>query len=147
MTSAATIREATAADLSTAIDSLRAAGLPVEDLTAGHMDAFLVASDQYGAVGIIGLEAHGDVALLRSLVVDPGRRGAGIGQSLVAALESKARDQGIKECWLLTIDADAFFTRLGYAIRDRDSAPESIRDSSEFSSLCPADAVLMSKRL
>lgn len=126
---------------------LRAAELPVEDLSPGHMDAFLIAMDRDNAVGVVGLEAYGDVALLRSLVVDPDRRGAGIGQSLVDALESKARADGIKECWLLTIDADAFFAKLGYAIRDRDSAPESIRDSSEFSSLCPMDAVLMSKRL
>jgi len=54
---------------------------------------------------------------------------------------------GVDELWLLTIDADAFFVSLGYETRERSEAPEAIRNTEEFSGLCPEDAVLMSKQL
>jgi len=65
----------------------------------------------------------------------------------VAALESQAASQGIRELWLLTIDADAWFEKLGYGARQRDQAPEAITRTAEFASLCPGDAVLMQKTL
>lgn len=139
------IRDATAADLPFALEQLGAAGLPTGDLTPDHLA--LAAESDAGLAGVIGLERFGDVALLRSLVVSPGARGAGVGRALVQALESSARAQGFRELWLLTIDAGAFFSGLGFIERDRDSAPHAIRGSAEFSSLCPADAVLMSKDL
>ena len=139
------IRGATEGDLPFAVQLLGAARLPTNDLTAAHL-AF-AAEGEVGLAGVIGLERSGDVALLRSLVVSPSARGAGVGRALVQALEASAREQGVRELWLLTIDADAFFSGLGFAERDRALAPQAIRGSSEFSSLCPADAVLMSKRL
>ena len=48
---------------------------------------------------------------------------------------------------MLTIDADSFFEKLDYVARGRDVAPDAIRDTEEFSTLCPGDAVLMSKAL
>lgn len=139
------IRNATAGDLPFAKKLLGAANLPASDLTPAHL-AF-VAEDDVGPAGVIGLERSGDVALLRSLVVSPRARGAGAGRALLQVLEASATEEGVRELWLLTIDADAFFRRLGFVARDRASAPHAIRSSAEFSSLCPADAVLMSKRL
>lgn len=138
------IRPSTPRDLPSAIELLRFAGLPTEDLTTEHLA--LVAEGEAGVLGVIGLEASGDIGLLRSLVVLPLARGAGVGRSLVAALELSARDRGIEELWLLTPDADGFFSRSNYCARKRDEAPEAIRRSEEFSRLCPEDAVLMSKR-
>lgn len=139
------IRAAVAADLDVAQGWLADADLPTGDLTPSHMDAFLIATRGDVAVGMIGIESFGDVGLLRSLVVDATCRGLGLGRQLVDALEATARDQGIGELWLLTIDADAFFTRLGYATVDRDNAPSAIRNTQEFATLCPGDAVLMRK--
>ena len=139
------IRTATDADLPAAMKLLRAASLPTEDLVANHVE--LVAEDTAGTLGVIGIEPFGDVALLRSLAVSSRGRGAGVGRSLVEALEAAAYDRGIRELWLLTIDADGFFLRLGYSMQDRQRAPVAIQKSNEFSNLCPADAVLMSKRL
>lgn len=138
------IRPATPRDLPAAIELLHSAGLPTEDLTTEHLA--LVAEGEAGVLGIIGLEAYGDNGLLRSLVVLPPARGAGVGRSLVAALELLARNRGIAELWLLTLDADAFFSKSSFCARKRDEAPEAIRHSEEFSRLCPDDAVLMSKR-
>ena len=47
----------------------------------------------------------------------------------------------------LTIDAERFFQRHNFEIVERDAAPEEIRSSEEFSSLCPGTAYLMRKAL
>lgn len=141
------IRSAVAADMVVATDWLAGEGLPTDDLTASHMNEFLLAVRDNVPVGMIGLERFDDIGLLRSLVVDQSCRGDGLGAVLVAALEGKARQLELSKLWLLTIDADAFFTRLGYATMQRVDAPAVIQSTPEFSSLCPGDAVLMCKRL
>lgn len=141
----ASIRAATPDDLPSALALLQEAELPTEDLSPEHL-AF-VADGEAGMLGVIGVELFGDVALLRSLVVSPGARTGRIGRELVAALELLAIKQGTRQLWLLTIDASDYFSRLGFTVRSRAKAPEPIRNSAEFSSLCPGDAVLMSKNL
>jgi amino-acid N-acetyltransferase len=96
---------------------------------------------------MIGLEQFDKLGLLRSLVIDPAVRRSGIGRQLVAALEAKAVARGVAELWLLTIDAEAYFLKLGYEIKERDRAPDVIRETDEFSSLCPGDAIVMKKSL
>ncbi len=139
------IRPATVADLVGAVELLRHAGLPVADVSAEELS--LVAEKDGCLQGVIGLQSFEDVALLRSLAVSADERGAGIGPALVSALETMCLSKGVLELWLLTIDADAFFAKLGYLIAERSDAPQRIRSTEEFSALCPAEAVLMSKRL
>lgn len=139
------IRQAHAADMAAATNLLRAAGLPADDLSAQLLENFLVATSGTEIVGMIGLEPFPEVGLLRSLVVGPGTRGRGVGRLLVAELEARARRLGLSELWLLTIDADPYFSILGYRVQDRGRAPEAIRGTAEFSTLCPGDAVLMMK--
>lgn len=141
------VRPGISEDIGVVTSWLDAAGLPTADLTDAHMTNFLVAADNNTPVGMIGLEQLETAGLLRSLVVDPGARSGGIGRQLVAALEANAVSLGVRELWLLTIDADAYFAALGYEVMERNAAPESIRGTQEFSTLCPGDAVLMMKRL
>ena len=141
------IRPATHSDIGTAKRLLEAAGLPIDDIDGKDPATFLAATVGETPVGIIGLEQFDGVGLLRSLIVEPSFRGAGLGRVLVAALESHAGSRGVGELWLLTIDADQWFARLDYVTRDREDAPDAIRSTEEFSGLCPDDAVLMSKRL
>jgi amino-acid N-acetyltransferase len=119
------------------------AGLPVDDFVLDHL-AF-VASDNEKPLAAIGCEKLGESWLLRSLVVAEGQRSRGLGAKLVAALEADAREHGVGEIWLLTIDADGFFESQGYRRRERDEAPEVIQRTAEFADLCPASAVLMSR--
>tara|TARA_R110002096_G_scaffold154_31_gene1053 strand:+ start:2941 stop:3387 length:447 start_codon:yes stop_codon:yes gene_type:complete len=139
------IRPARPADIESAKTLLHDAGLPTGDLTAEHLA--LVADQDGEFLGVVGLESFAEVALLRSLVIDTSARGTGIGPALVTALETASSCDGVQEMWLLTIDADAFFLKLGYKVRDRSEAPDVIQTTEEFSSLCPGDAVLMSKSL
>ena len=111
------------------------------------MQGFLLAEVNDRTVGMVGIEKFDSVGLLRSLVVDRSGRNRGVGGKLVAALENRAIAAGVRDLWLLTIDADRYFLRLGYEVMDRSLAPESIRLTAEFSSLCPGDAVLMRKQL
>jgi len=130
-------------DLKAGITLLSDAGLPTADVSVERLA--LVAELNGQLVGLIGLEQYGALGLLRSLVVDAGNQGYGIGQQLVDSLERLATTSGIRELWLLTIDADRYFERLGFFRQARSAAPGAIAASEEFSSLCPDDAVLMSK--
>jgi amino-acid N-acetyltransferase len=127
------------------------AGLPVADLGPDQLEDFLVAersgTGQAETLGIIGLQRFDQVGLLRSLVVSQDGRSSGLGRRLVSALEANACCRGVKDLWLLTIDAERYFEGLGYKMMSRDSAPDSIRNTEEFSGLCPDGAYLMRKML
>lgn len=141
------IRMARPDDLGAAIAMLESAALPVADLDADKFRGFLVAGAGDTIAGIVGLECFGAVGLLRSLVIAPAHRDAGLGRRLVEALESQATGAGVREMWLLTIDADGWFEMLDYRRCDRHEAPAAIASTEEFTSLCPGSAVLMKKSL
>ena len=127
------------------------AGLPVADLGPEQIVDFLVAerlrTGQSETLAIIGLQRFDQVGLLRSLVVSQADRNSGLGRRLVSAIEANAYCSGVNDLWLLTIDAEQYFESLGYKMMSRDSAPESIRNTAEFSGLCPDGAYLMRKNL
>jgi amino-acid N-acetyltransferase len=131
----------------TVLRLLREAALPAADLTERQMEHFFGCGAGDAPRGVVGLELHGEDALLRSLVVDPQARGRGCATALVARAERHAREQGARRLYLLTTIAADFFARLGYKRVERDSAPGSIRATSEFASLCPASSALMMKEL
>jgi amino-acid N-acetyltransferase len=141
------LRRVTAADLDTVRSWLEAAGLPSADLCLSKLPLFLMVTEGARDVGAIGVEQFGAHGLLRSLVVAESARGLGAGSFLVTSLEAAARQSGIRELWLLTIDARAYFQQRGYTQRPREEAPASIRATGEYVDLCPADAVLMSKMI
>lgn len=126
---------------------LRAAELPTEDLTPAMLADFLVARHGAILVGAAGLERHTKDGLLRSVVVQKDVRGTGLGRRLVTAMEDRARGRGLRQLFLLTTSADDFFRALGYLPLGRDAAPPGIRNSRQFSALCPASSTFMTKRL
>lgn len=146
-----TIRQARESDWAVIGRLLAEAGLPADDLDAGSLDGFLVALDPAapppGVTGVIGMQTFGRTGLLRSLTVAGDSRGSGIGAELVTALEEQASAAGVTDLWLLTIDAEVFFWKLDYRIVERDAAPDAIRATPEFTSLCPDSAHLMHKAL
>jgi amino-acid N-acetyltransferase len=119
--------------------------LPSADITEESLEHFLVYRGQLGVAGVVGLERHGDAALLRSLVVASERMGCGIGKRLVIAAEALAAELQVRSIYLLTTTAADFFENRGFRRIGREQAPNEIRSTQEFSSLCPATAVLMVK--
>ncbi|MGH8178709.1 MAG: arsenic resistance N-acetyltransferase ArsN2 [Steroidobacter sp.] len=133
--------------LGAAVKLLAAAQLPTEDLTAAHCEHFFFAGPLTEPTGLVGLELFGDVALLRSLVVAPSRRGAGEGATLLKHAEDHARERGVRVLYLLTTTAEPFFAKHGYLRASRESAPVAIRATREFAGICPASSAFMTRRL
>jgi len=125
---------------------LRAADLPDEDF-ADHLAHFLVARRNGAVVGAVGFERHGRAALLRSLVVAPAARGAGLGGRLVTRLAEAAARAGAARFFLLTTTAEEFFARRGFRRIERARVPAAIAATREFHSLCPASAVCLTRRV
>jgi amino-acid N-acetyltransferase len=97
----------------------------LEDL-ATHAPRFVVAVAEEGIVGCAELAPLSRaVAEVRSLVVDEGWRGRGIGGRLVAELSARARAEGFSTLCAFTHDP-AHFVRLGFAIVPHVWFPEKI---------------------
>ena len=122
-------------------------GLPTSDLDIKKFDNFLCLGTADNPLGIIGIEIFDSVALLRSLAVSETARGKGHGKALVSAMENFAKSKHVRELYLLTETAETFFKKLNYFSIKREFAPESILNSSEYSSVCKQSAVLMTKQL
>ena len=117
------------------------------DLRPGHLEHFFGCGPENEPKGIVGLEIYGSDALLRSLAVDASARGRGCAKALVAQAERYAASRGVRRIYLLTTTAGKFFERLGYRALARADAPEAIRNTAEFSSLCPSSSAFMAKDL
>ena len=95
-----------------------------------------------------GLENFRDEVLLRSVVTALDHRGQGFAEKLVRQLHRRASIASFQDSWLLTTTAsDYFANKFGYSVIERTTAPLPIKNSGQFSQLCPDSAVLMRKSL
>jgi len=140
------IRIAAGADLVAALDLIERSGLPLDGLT-DHADRLLVVRDEDRVVGSAALELYGDVALLRSVAVDTALRGLGVGQRVTLAALGLARQRGVRDVFLLTTTAETFFPRFGFEPTTRANVPDAVQQSAEFTSACPASAVVLRKHI
>jgi amino-acid N-acetyltransferase len=108
---------------------------------------FFLATDDGERVGVGGLETCGSTGLLRSVVVTEPHHGQGYGRRLCAALEARARSRWVETLYLLTTTAASFFRACGYETVDRESVPPEIRQTTQFSDLCPSSATCLRKDL
>ncbi|WP_436923621.1 arsenic resistance N-acetyltransferase ArsN2 [Halosimplex amylolyticum] len=122
------------------------ADLPTDDVHADSARLY-VARANGDRVGVGGIEVHGDDGLLRSVAVEESTRGEGHGTAIVDALEAEARDAGIQRFYLLTTTASEFFASHEYVEIDRTDVPGTIRNTTEFTELCPSSAICMRKAL
>ena len=136
------IRPATREDVAAIARLLESCALPTLDV-AQHLAHFFVAKSGGTLVGVIGMERPG---LLRSLAVAPDFRGRGVARALCSRVEAHAAQLGIRTLYLLTTAAEKFFAAAGFAAVRRDSVPQSIRSTLEFSRLCPDSASVMMKQ-
>ena len=140
------IRRARPDDLPAVSGLLIAEGLPLAGVPESFGE-FLVAESGGRQVAAAGLEVHGDVGLLRSVVVDSAFRGAGLGASLSEGILARARQNGLRSVYLLTTTAAEFFPRLGFHRIERRELPAVLNASEELRGACPDTAVAMVRDL
>jgi amino-acid N-acetyltransferase len=127
------------------LELLQENNLPVSDLDSGkHLFALM---RDYTVIGTGGLEFYKDCALLRSVSIKKDFRGKGLGKFVNKELERVARQKGIRDLYLLTTSARGFFAKEGFKEIKREEVPHSIKNTSEFSHVCPSSAIVMKKIL
>lgn len=146
MTDSIRINSAGPSDYNAVCALLSQQNLPIKDI-GEELPHFFVVKENELLLGVIGLELYGEFGLLRSMATDPAYRNKGIASSLVTELFDYGKRIGLKEIYLLTETAENYFTRKGFQKLKREEAPASIRQSAEFSHLCPTTAVVMKKEI
>lgn len=112
-----------------------------------HIAHFRLGKREGKIVALGGLEVYGEQALLRSIVVETAQRNQAYGKELVQDLCQIAQQTGIRDLYLKTVGAKAFFDRLGFEVLAYDQVPASLKQSSQFRGSCPASATVMHRAL
>lgn len=141
-----TIEPANVTDLPSILALLDQNDLPEDDLI-DHLETSLVARVDGNVIGNIALEVYGDAALLRSAVVDQVMRWQGVGHRLIETVLALAQQNGVTHVYLLTETASEFFPRFGFRAVNRSEIPAAVKQSVEFTSICPDSALAMMVKL
>jgi len=121
--------------------------LPSQDVKLEGSLYFTYQDEHENIIGSGGLEVYGKNALLRSLAVDENHRNKKLGVSIVNDLMAKAKSLNIENLFLLTETAREFFEKKGFQEIARTEVPEALRNSTEFTSVCPSTAACMLYKL
>jgi amino-acid N-acetyltransferase len=140
---ATVVRLARPSDLAAVLELLTAARLPVQRVREGFGEGYAVVEHNGAIAGAAGIEIYGRLGLLRSVVVDPASRGAGLAKSLLGDRLAWAESRSLEAVYLLTTSAADYFSRFGFGTIDRKSVPSQIQNSAEFRLVCPASATVM----
>ena len=116
--------------------------LPFQDIDM-EKNLFWCIKSQDQIIGGVGLELYSPVGLLRSLVVQDNFRNQGVAAKLWAEVLNHARKHQLHSLFLLTTTADRYFLKQGWKQIEKNTAPKSIQQSTEFSSVCPDSAICM----
>jgi amino-acid N-acetyltransferase len=141
-----TIGPAVPTDLPAILDLIDRSKLPHAGLDQ-HVVSTLVARDGDRIVGTAALELYGGSALLRSVAVAAELRGQGLGQALTRAALELARSRGVRTVYLLTETAAQFFPKFGFRPVSRAAVDTHVLGSTEFTTACPASALVMALRV
>ncbi len=125
---------------------LQAGDLPYEDID-NHFGDFIIIRAGDKIVGSVGIEAYGNIGLLRSLTVKEEYRGKGIAFSLLRKITDHSKAKNVNILFLLTTTSKDFFLKHGFDMVSRESMPECIRQTKEFQEICPVSSVCMRKNL
>jgi UDP-N-acetylmuramate: L-alanyl-gamma-D-glutamyl-meso-diaminopimelate ligase len=113
----------------------------VSDLA--HTSFFVIRSEGHIAASV-GLEVYGEEAILRSLAVDPEKRGNGYGWMLADTAVEHARWRGVRRIYLLTETASDFFAaKQGFRVVDRSTVSREVAASTLFRSSTDSKFVAM----
>jgi glycerol-1-phosphatase len=137
------LRAATGPDLPSIASLLHDGGLQAGGARE-RLGRTIIAQDDRAAIGTSAWDPVGDdTALLRSIAVAPDVRGTGTGLLVTAAALRQAARAGVRDAYLVTNDAEKFFTRCGFRTISRDELPEEIAMHRQITRECPASAPVM----
>ncbi|HEY8928298.1 MAG TPA: arsenic resistance N-acetyltransferase ArsN2 [Mucilaginibacter sp.] len=128
------------------VELLSAEKLPVADLPE-TLENFIVAIADAEVIGVAGFEVYGNYGLLRSVAVRSDFRSKGIAGNLLRKIDELSSLKGLTGLYLLTETAPDYFERKGFQKIGRDEVPDIVKQSSEFSHVCPVSAIVMYKAL
>ena len=141
------VRAATDADLQNILSLLSASDLPTVGV-AESLAGFTVAEHDGRIVGVVGIETCcREYALLRSTAVAPEFRKHGIGRRLVERAIAGAEANGFSALYLLTNTAETYFPSFGFTRVARESVPDEVKATEEFTSICCSSATVMALEL
>lgn len=129
-------------DLNQILNLLQSNNLPFVDVDLEKIK-FILAEISDIVLGCIGIEHYASHGLLRSFAVDENYRNLGIGNKLLQYLISYSKQIGVQNLHLLTVTAEKYFLSKGFIVVNRNLAPESIKFTSEFSTLCSSTSTYM----
>lgn len=135
----------TAKERKAVISVLQEKNLPVSDIDGEKILYALMLGGKI--IGTAGLEVFEDCALLRSVSIVNEEQGKGLGKMINRQVENYAKEAGINCLYLLTTTAKDFFEKQGYSVIKREDTPKAVKQTAEFTSLCPSTAVVMKKRI
>lgn len=122
--------------------------LPFLDLNISKVFLMVaVAVKDAEIIGCIGIEIYKNDALLRSFAVGNEYKNKGVGRKLYNKLIEKLKAENIKILHLLTTTADMYFYKKGFRKSKREFAPATIKQTREFSDLCPSNSIYMTLKL
>ena len=136
------IAAATESDIPAIKDLLVSSDLPTVGVDE-HWRTFIVARDGGRVVACGGAEAYQFAALIRSIAVEPAYRSQGLGRRIVRQLLDRLASRGLREFYLLTTTAEAYFKKRGFKTIDRDEVHPQLLNSREFQDACPSSATCM----
>ena len=113
-----------------------------------NLQTFVVAEADGKVVGCCALAViWSDLCEVKSLAVDNGYMGKGIGRKLVEAIISHAADMGLEKIFTLTLEPD-FFLRNGFEIVEKDTLPMKVwSDCAMCSKQDHCDEIAMARPL
>ncbi|MDR3565803.1 MAG: GNAT family N-acetyltransferase [Negativicutes bacterium] len=120
-------------------------GLTTADVGPGQGTYYLAKGKTL--LGVAALEHFGKAALLRSFVVAPAARKAGVGRSLLEHVLGESRRAGFSHVYLLTDTAEEYYARYGFSAIDRSQIPVEVLTLSAMGSTCPATCAAMALTL
>lgn len=140
------ITKASDRDQESVYSLLKLVNLPIEGV-ADNFHNFFVAWEGNKLLGCGGVEIYEDVGLIRSVAVHPSFQNRGLGQKLVETIQKYSIEKGLNEIYLLTETAEEFFSKLEFNVIPRDEVDNRVKQSIEFTTLCPDSATCMVKTL
>jgi N-acetylglutamate synthase-like GNAT family acetyltransferase len=108
------IQEATPIDIAAIHLLLEESGLSTHAVLAPGTRYWLAQEADGGSIGTIGMEIGDGAMLLRSAAVRPAARGQGIGAALLLRALDEARAAGLRQAYLFSTGAGAFWSRQGF---------------------------------